>query len=76
MDPQIMYDGFYIPQTSTTGFDPQFNDESLASYMPPASNVGVWQNNFGNMDLDQDWSSFLNELQQPQQSLQMNLGFN
>ncbi|KAE9991627.1 hypothetical protein EG327_011323 [Venturia inaequalis] len=76
MDPQIMYDGFYIPQTSTTGFDPQFNDESLASYIAPASNIGAWQNNVGNMDLDQDWSSFLNELQQPQQTLQMNLGFN
>ncbi|TLD39568.1 hypothetical protein E2P81_ATG00555 [Venturia nashicola] len=76
MDPQIMYDGFYIPQTSTTGFDPQFNDESLASYLTPASNIGVWQNNVGNMDLDQDWSSFLNELQQPQQPLQTNLGFN
>lgn len=76
MDPQIMYDGFYIPQTSTAGFNPQFNDESLASYITPASNIGVWQNNVGNMDLDQDWSSFLNELQQPQQPLRMNMGFN
>lgn len=75
MDPQIMYDGFYIPQAST-GFEPQFNDESLASYITPASNIGVWQNNVGSMDLDQDWSSFLNELQHPQQPLQMNMGFN
>jgi hypothetical protein len=74
MDPQVMYDGFYIPQQSGA-FDPQFNDESLASYIAPASNIMGWQNNVGNMDLDQDWSSFLNELQQPQQGLQMNPGF-
>jgi hypothetical protein len=75
MDPQIMYDGLYIPQTTTT-FDPQFNDESLASYINPAPHVMGWQNNVGNMDLDQDWSSFLNDLQQPQQLSQINPGFN
>jgi hypothetical protein len=73
MDPQIMYDGFYIPQTSNA-FDPQLNDESLASYITPAYNIPNWHG--GNMDLDQDWSSFLNELQQPQQPLQMDIGFN
>jgi hypothetical protein len=70
MDPQIMYEGYYMPQST---FDPQMADESLAAYMPaPATGGFNWPNTMGNMDIDQDWNWFMNDiqLQQPQQTTQ------
>ena len=66
MDPQVMYDGFYIPQST---FDPQLapTDDQLASYMSNSNSNGFgWPNSIGNMDLDSDWSWFMSDIQQPQ----------
>ncbi|KAF2433302.1 hypothetical protein EJ08DRAFT_658204 [Tothia fuscella] len=64
MDPQIMYDGFYMPQSA---FDPQLADETLASYMSaPGAAAGAafnWPNTMGNMDIDQDWNWFMSDIQ-------------
>jgi hypothetical protein len=59
MDPQIMYDGFYMPPSAP--FDPQITDDNLATYMPmpntSAGAAGFWPSNMGimDLDLDQDW---------------------
>jgi hypothetical protein len=59
MDPQIIYDGFYMPQSS---FDPQLvADENLSSYMPVSgSATSAWPSNMGIMDLDLDQDWFMN----------------
>jgi hypothetical protein len=56
MDPQIYYDGFYMPQST---FDSQISDDVLLSY-PSTNNAGsnlAWPSNMGimDLDLDQDW---------------------
>ncbi|KIW01654.1 uncharacterized protein PV09_06839 [Verruconis gallopava] len=65
MDPQVMFDGLYqfpssFGQQQSSSLDPQLTsgaagDDSIAGF--GSSNTGmVWPNNWGTMDLDQDWS--------------------
>ncbi|KAF2684675.1 hypothetical protein K458DRAFT_442514 [Lentithecium fluviatile CBS 122367] len=64
-DPFVSYDGFYnwgnaLDTASTTGTatGAQINDDSLNNYPLPTNNFS-WQNM--PMDIDQDWSWFLND---------------
>lgn len=65
-NPLIAYDGFYMPPTP---FDAQQlssaggNDAMTPGW--PVANGFLWEN-VGNMDIDQDWSSFMNDLGLPQ----------
>jgi hypothetical protein len=72
-DPFIAYDGFYMPPTP---FDPQqmscpggnsTSDPLTANW--PVANGFLWEN-VGNMDIDQDWSWFMNDLSMQQQHQQ------
>jgi hypothetical protein len=66
MDPQIMYDGFYMPPSmpQSTAFDPHIADDNLSSYLPVSNTAtgaaGFWPSNMGVMDLDLDQDWFMN----------------
>lgn len=63
MDPQIMYDGLYqFPPAYTPSVDPQLGQtDGLGSFQANNNGGGFWLNNWGTMDLDQDWSWLMNE---------------
>ncbi|KAF2740520.1 hypothetical protein EJ04DRAFT_212781 [Polyplosphaeria fusca] len=66
-DPFVSYDGFYNwndPASNTTdgtAIGTQVNDDSMNNFPLPTNNFS-WQNM--PMDIDQDWSWFLNDAQQ------------
>lgn len=61
-DPFVAYDGIYM-HNNNTGFDTQLNEDGMSNF-PPAANNFSWQN--VPMDIDQDWSWFLNDGQAQQ----------
>lgn len=69
----IAYDGFYMPPTA---FDASQQSSSTNGAIPktlnwPVASGFLWEN-VGNMDIDQDWGWFMNDLdlQQPQPQVQ------
>jgi hypothetical protein len=64
MDPQVMYDGMYqFPSSLVPAVDPQLGniDDGLSALQQNNIPGGFWLNNWGTMDLDQDWSWLMNE---------------
>ncbi|KAF2098525.1 hypothetical protein NA57DRAFT_39008, partial [Rhizodiscina lignyota] len=82
MDPFIAYDaGFYMPPGGM--FDQFGQDEPLSNYMsPPTTNTnsnsasGRFPWGMASMDLDQDWSWFMNDVQNWQPSGSQGQGAN
>jgi len=61
-DPLIAYDGFYLPNNSFN--QQQVSENPLVNYM--FANSAVPGQSLANMDIDQDWSWFMADPQQPQ----------
>jgi hypothetical protein len=65
MDPQVMFDGLYqFPTSFATSLDPQLapaDDQPGIGGFATSNNGGFWPSNWGQMDLDQDWSWLMND---------------
>lgn len=66
MDPQVMYDGMYhFPSSMPPTVDPLLSNtdgmNGLSALQQNNVPGGFWLNNWGTMDLDQDWSWLMNE---------------
>ncbi|KAF2185139.1 hypothetical protein K469DRAFT_578030 [Zopfia rhizophila CBS 207.26] len=59
-DPFVSYDGFYLNNSTDDALGTQINDDSMNNFPLPTNNFS-WQNM--PMDIDQDWSWFLNDNQ-------------
>ena len=63
MDPQVMYDGMYqFPPSYVPSVDPSLGQtDGMGAFQHNNNAGGFWVNNWGTMDLDQDWSWLMNE---------------